>query len=1216
MRGKIILGMTVLAVLATTLAVMLSVSAYDHDQTYNANSTYFVPEDIRASGYCDTKNVEIWINTSVGVTNGLIVFNYDPYCANVTSATINTADWESTGAVNLQPGQVIISFSTLKTTGHSGKTKIADITIHCNNTSSCCGTRLEWDASTSYLNYVDSSGVPQGPIPVVNWANGIFICGKLLVVDKTVWNGTAWVDGPITDAVKGGEYQFRINVTAGCYNLTNVVVKDILTGVMAINCSTVSAVSGSISCNADTNSITWNIGDLNKSETKTMTFNATVEDYGMSINKVNATGYCPEFGINVTPDEDTVTVKAPVPYVALMYFKPRNSSAPYCNTAEVEVWVNSSEPFLSGQINLTYNASCANVTNWVRNTDVFPHGDWDSSKPGEEWITFARNDEIIGDYKIGTLTIHCNNTCNCNTTLDIVDYSEVVLPGVRISTVYDANMVVVKTMGEDGKFTCTNPDLIVTKIELNSDAPGLGDIAVGPTNHTGAKRECNNISATIKNIGNGAAGPFYVRFNVSHNGGPEEMLCEVPVSGLNAGAETTVDCKCKWYPFANENYTITVTADSLNNVTECDETNNTLTRDVTPVVNGYKGDGWQDGRGIDTYYNTTQGHFNVRYSVGDSYYLSGYNNPWTSYTVNWTRDNLSIPNAATIKKALLYVYYCWDKSPDGDPTNAGDGYYVNLTFNGVSKMPVRHFTDEKGFGSSYPFGMIVYDVTNELDAVGTNKAVLTYTWPSGAYKDLSIKGMVLLVVYEHTNEPERIIFINEGFDMLYAKKYYGVSSEEATTYAKFNITEDIWKFGRARLITIAPNASDGDDKNRLYFNDHCWKGVWDHYVGDTELGINETDVTLYIKQGENIAAFQSHIPEGGTKGDFMDASNAILILEKGEKKVVEIVPANVTVQPQDQFDIEVVVNPYGNDVYGVQYTIKYDPSVLRAESQVSGDFLSKDGNKTMVVVNEIDHATGTIEYAETRLNTSSGMTGRGTVAKIQFTAIGEPGATTSINITEVVLVDSDKQENKWYEVCNATVTIYKNDPPVILNAGSKHLINNAQKKYESFAVLCVNVTDYDEKGYNISYIRWSFGDGQYGTTEGGLPCDPHSGVCCICKNHSYITWKWNSSTRSYEPLNASVTVTDDGCPEMSTTEYFDVIVYMAGDANGDGVVNILDAVWIGKHFGEKCDGPAKDTCCGPVWSSEEQSGADLNNDCEINILDAVIVGTMWGHTAW
>ncbi|UYZ40934.1 MAG: DUF3344 domain-containing protein [Candidatus Methanospirare jalkutatii] len=1170
---------------------------------------YLEPDNSSAPAYCNTTVVQLRVNSTEDFQGVKVTIHYDPACANITDFVFDP-EWESYTKA-FYPGEFIVTAYNepggIPANLSAGDYLIGNLTIHCNSTT-CCITDLIFD-TTPWETDIWALGVPH--ILPFTTDNGTFACGKpSITVDKKVYDpatGT-WVDS-LDTAEKGKEYMFRIDVTASaCADFTNLVVNDTLSGVIVANCT---SVSPSPAYCSDT-FIQWIFPTLNASETKTLYFNATVTDYGMGVDKASATAYSPDFNMYASA-EDTASISAPVPYLALIYLKPQNSSAHYCENATVEVWVNSSVKFQSGQINLTYDPACADVVDWVRNEDVFPHGTWDSSKPGEEWITFARNDEIVGEFKIGTLKIHCNNTCNCTTTLNIVDYAEV-LPGTRYTTVYDASSVEIKTKGEDGKFTCTQPDLIVTEIKLNPDAPKLGDRAVGPTNHTGAKRECNNISATIKNIGNGAAGPFYVRFNVSHMGGPEEMLCEVLVSGLAAGAETTVDCKCKWYPFANEDYTIIVTADSLNDVTECNEANNTLTRDVTPVVNGYKGDGWQDGRGIDTYYNTTQGHFNVRYSVGDSYYLSGYHNPnWTTYTVNWTKDDLSIPNAATIKKALLYVYYCWDKSPDGDPTDAGDGYYVNLTFNGISKMPVRHFTDRKGFGYyDFPFGMIVYDVTNELDAAGTNTAVLTYTWPSGAYKDLSIKGMVLLVVYEHINEPERIIFINEGFDILSADKRYGVSSEEATTYAKFNITEDVWKFGRAKLITIAPNASDGDDKNRLYFNDHCWKGVWDHYVGDTELGINETDVTLYIKQGENIAAFQSHIPAGGTKGDFMDASNAILILEKGKKKVVEIVPADVTVQPQDQFDIEVVVS--GSDVYAVQYTIKYDPSVLKAESQVSGDFLSQDGNKTMVVVNKIDHATGTIEYAETRIDTDTGVTGRGTVAKIQFTAIGEPGATTSINITEVVLVDSDKQENKWYEVHNATVKIYKNKPPVILCAGSKHMINNAQKKYESLAVLCVNVTDYDkEKGYNISYIRWSFGDGQYGTTEGGLPCDPHSGVCCICKNHSYITWKWNST--GYEPLNASVTVTDDGCPEMSTTEYFDVIVYMAGDANGDGVVNILDAVWIGKHFREKCDGPAA-TCCGHVWSSEEQSGADLNNDCEINILDAVIVGTMWGHTAW
>ncbi|MCU4140158.1 MAG: hypothetical protein MW690_001634 [Methanophagales archaeon] len=61
-------------------------------------------------------------------------------------------------------------------------------------------------------------------------------------------------------------------------------------------------------------------------------------------------------------------------------------------------------------------------------------------------------------------------------------------------------------------------------------------------------------------------------------------------------------------------------------------------------------------------------------------------------------------------------------------------------------------------------------------------------------------------------------------------------------------------------------------------------------------------------------------------------ANAFLILEKGKKKVVEIVPANVTVQPQDQFDIEVVVDPYTailNGVMGMSTLCNIQSSMIR-----------------------------------------------------------------------------------------------------------------------------------------------------------------------------------------------------------------------------------------------------------------------------------------------
>jgi hypothetical protein len=92
-----------------------------------------------------------------------------------------------------------------------------------------------------------------------------------------------------------------------------------------------------------------------------------------------------------------------------VYFVPKESKAPFCVEKEVEIRANASD-FYGGQINLTYEPTCANVTNWVRNTTNFPLGGW-SHYNGKEWITFTKTSLplLTGEYMIGTLTIHCVN---------------------------------------------------------------------------------------------------------------------------------------------------------------------------------------------------------------------------------------------------------------------------------------------------------------------------------------------------------------------------------------------------------------------------------------------------------------------------------------------------------------------------------------------------------------------------------------------------------------------------------------------------------------------------------------------------------------------------------------------------------------------------------------------------------------------------------------
>jgi hypothetical protein len=67
-----------------------------------------------------------------------------------------------------------------------------------------------------------------------------------------------------------------------------------------------------------------------------------------------------------------------------------------------------------------------------------------------------------------------------------------------------------------------------------------------------------------------------------------------------------------------------------------------------------------------------------------------------------------------------------------------------------------------------------------------------------------------------------------------------------------------------------------------------------------------------------------------------------------------------------------------------------------------------------------------------------------------------------------------------------------------------------------------------------------------------------------------------------------------------------VNVYIAGDANGDGEVDIFDATIVGLEWGKETT---------DYWATNERGDkADLNNDREVDIFDAVIIGANWGHT--
>ncbi|AXG11105.1 PKD domain-containing protein [Haloplanus rubicundus] len=94
---------------------------------------------------------------------------------------------------------------------------------------------------------------------------------------------------------------------------------------------------------------------------------------------------------------------------------------------------------------------------------------------------------------------------------------------------------------------------------------------------------------------------------------------------------------------------------------------------------------------------------------------------------------------------------------------------------------------------------------------------------------------------------------------------------------------------------------------------------------------------------------------------------------------------------------------------------------------------------------------------------------------------------------------------------------------------------------------------------------------------------------------------WNDSTGGYDNRSYRVVAVDDEGATDSTTVQTEVSI--AGDVNGDGVVDIFDAVMVGR-----------------AWQATRgddgyADAADLNNDGVIDIFDAVAIGRNWQDRA-
>ena len=234
----------------------------------------------------------------------------------------------------------------------------------------------------------------------------------------------------------------------------------------------------------------------------------------------------------------------------VVYFVPQHSNASYPNTVQVKLMadVNATTAITATDVNISFDPNCVDITSWAGNTTI-----WKGGTTGPLWsipygfihITSAMGtytppiDGLNGTLEIGTLTLKCNNTGYCQTSLNFTFARYTIASGYP-----DVNPIDVR----NGTFTCKNiPDLVVTDV-----SPQVVDPAAGTY----------TVTYTVKNVGNAAAGPFWVNLTVDVTQNATEYVS----GGLAAGASYTGNFS---------GYTETVSGDS-DNITVCADYNNTV----------------------------------------------------------------------------------------------------------------------------------------------------------------------------------------------------------------------------------------------------------------------------------------------------------------------------------------------------------------------------------------------------------------------------------------------------------------------------------------------------------------------------------------------------------------------------------------------------------------------------------------------------------------
>ena len=232
------------------------------------------------------------------------------------------------------------------------------------------------------------------------------------------------------------------------------------------------------------------------------------------------------------------------------YFVPQHSNASYPNTVQVKLMADVNAVSITAtSVVIEFNESCVNITGATLNATNWPGGGTFSTPSyGKRQLstTVGTNPAVgPGSLELFTLTLQCNCSQFCVSDLNLTTAEYTKEGG---GTIY-ANK-------QNGTFTCKNiPDLVVTDV-----SPQVVDPAAGTY----------TVSYTVKNVGNAAAGPFWVNLTVDGT----QKATEYVSGGLAAGDSYTGNFSSHIETVSGDSDIVMVCADYNNTVDEKTYENN------------------------------------------------------------------------------------------------------------------------------------------------------------------------------------------------------------------------------------------------------------------------------------------------------------------------------------------------------------------------------------------------------------------------------------------------------------------------------------------------------------------------------------------------------------------------------------------------------------------------------------------------------------------